>query len=50
MNRPQPEDPLGVALAQLNAALKAIFRRLRGRTTKTGGPEERPGNPPTPTK
>jgi hypothetical protein len=48
MNRPEPQPPIAVALEQLKAAFRSILRSWRARTAKTGGPEDRPDNPPPP--
>ena len=49
MNRPEPPQGMHSALEQLNAAVKAVFRRRRARkAAKTGGSEDRPDQPPPP--
>ncbi len=49
MNRPAPERPEGMALEQLNEAVKSIFRKWRARrAAKAAGPGDGPENPSAP--
>ena len=48
MNRPEPQPPIATALEQLKAAFRSIVRSWRARTSKAGGPEDRPDSPPPP--